>query len=47
MNLAEETGGNTEDSCGKVIPPGDVCEVEVCWQDHLEEGFPNTRHPKS
>lgn len=39
MNLAEETGGNTEDSCDEVIPPEDVCEVEGL----LEKGFPNTR----
>ena len=28
MNLTEETGRNTEDSCGEVIPPEHVCDVE-------------------
>lgn len=45
MNLAEETGGNTKDSCGEVISPELVCDVEGLLERSSGESFPKHQNP--
>lgn len=45
MNLAEETGGNTKDSCGEVISPEHVCDVEDLLERSSGESFPKHQNP--